>query len=240
MSLLGLCEPIFQYVCRLNRSAQRGCTLQIEKVRSGIKQILEQVKSAAAAKPEAASQYEKVELPLVFFIDFMAKQKRLGFGPEWIELASERQELAGDEKFFDLLDVELADPSKAATERLAVYYTCLGLGFTGIYFDEPEMIRKLMSRISARLPGMTDGGQKSYLCPQAYQNVDTRDFTEPPGRKLKYVGIGLVCLIIVWLVVYVFFFWWDTRKVRQDLKTINETNAASTSQQDDDKLPGRV
>jgi len=221
MSLLGLCEQAFQYVCRLNRSAQKGCTLEIDKVRSEIKQILEQIKSTAAAKPEAASQYEKVELPLIFFIDFMAKQRKLGFGAEWVELASERQELAGDEKFFDLLDIELADPSKAATERLAVYYTCLGLGFTGIYFDEPEMIRKLMSRISARLAGVTDGGQKSYLCPQAYENVDTRDFTEPPGRKLAYIAIGLVCLVIVWFVVYFIGFSRATKEVRADLEVVN-------------------
>ncbi|MBN2271789.1 MAG: DotU family type IV/VI secretion system protein [Sedimentisphaerales bacterium] len=235
MSLLGLCEPAFQYVCRLHRSAQKGCTLDIHKVRSEIKQILDQTKSTAAAKPEAASQYEKVELPLIFFIDFMAKERKLGFGADWVELASERQELAGDEKFFDLLDIELADPSKAATERLAVYYTCLGLGFTGIYFDEPEMIRKLMSRISARLAGITDGGQKSYLCPQAYENVDTRDFTEPPGRKLTYVAIGLVSLVIVWLVVYVGYFWSAARQVSKDLKIVNEAKAESSVQHGNEK-----
>jgi type VI protein secretion system component VasF len=165
----------------------------------------------------------------------MAKEKSLGFGAEWAELASERQELAGDEKFFDLLDAELADPSKAATERLAVYYTCLGLGFTGIYFDEPEMIRKLMARISARISGMTDGGQNSYLCPQAYENVDTRDFTEPPGRRLTYVGIALTSLVIVWLFVYVGYFWSAARQVSKDLKTINQPETEKTVQYDNEE-----
>lgn len=235
MSLLEVCEPIFQYVCRLNRSAQKGCSLEIDRVRGEIKQTLEQVRSNSAAKPEVASQYDKVELPLIFFIDFMAKERSLGFGAAWSELASEKQELAGDEKFFDLLDSELADPSKAATERLAVYYTCLGLGFTGIYFDEPEMIRKLMARISARISGMTDGGQNSYLCPQAYENVDTRDFTEPPGRRLTYVGIALASLVIVWLFVYIGYFWSAARQVSKDLKTINQPYTEKSFQYDNEE-----
>ena len=29
-----------------------------------------------------------------------------------------------------------------ASERLAVFYVCIGLGFTGIYFKQPEFLRK--------------------------------------------------------------------------------------------------
>ena len=153
MTLLELCEPLFQYVCRLNRSAEKGCALEIEKVRNEIKRKFEELKQNASADQYLADQYEKVELPLIFFVDFMIKESKLNFRFDWVELARERNELAGDEKFFDLLDAELADPGNAATEQLVIFYTCLGLGFTGVYTGLPDDIRRMMLKISARKIG---------------------------------------------------------------------------------------
>ena len=67
------------------------------------------------------------------------------FSPQWQKepLAFERNELAGDEKFFDLLEETLNDSSEEATEQLAVYHICMGLGFTGIYARQPEQLRKI-------------------------------------------------------------------------------------------------
>jgi type VI secretion system protein ImpK len=133
MTLLELCEPLFQYVSRLSRLSRMGQSMEMGQVRSDIKRIFEEMKASTSSAAELISQYEKVELPLIFFVDFMIKESRLSFAAEWMELGRERNELAGDEKFFDLLDADLADPSDAATQRLVIFYTCLGLGFTGIY-----------------------------------------------------------------------------------------------------------
>jgi type VI secretion system protein ImpK len=122
MTLLELCEPFFQYVCRLLRLARMGRTMEMNKVRKDIARILSDMKAKASISAELATQYEKVELPLIFFIDFMIKESKLSFARDWLELGRERNELAGDEKFFDLLEVELADPSDAATERLVIFY----------------------------------------------------------------------------------------------------------------------
>lgn len=220
MNLLGLCEPLFQYVCRLDRSAQKGCAMEIERVRNEIEQIFQEMKSKASTDQNSISQYSKVEMPLIFFVDSMIKQSKLNFSSDWIELARKREELAGDEKFFDLLDAELADSSNAATERLSIYYTCLGLGFTGFYTGDPETIRRLMSRISARISGMMDSGQRSYICPQAYEGVDRRDFVEPPGKKLAGIVIVLLCLIVVWFVAYFCLFQWAVGGAREAIKNI--------------------
>ena len=133
MTLPELCEPLFQYVSRLSRLSRMGHSMEMGQVRSDIKRILEEMKAGASGTAELISKYEKVELPLIFFVDFMIKESKLSFATEWLELGRERNELAGDEKFFDLLDADLADPSDAANQRLVIYYTCLGLGFTGIY-----------------------------------------------------------------------------------------------------------
>ncbi|HUW18310.1 MAG TPA: DotU family type IV/VI secretion system protein [Sedimentisphaerales bacterium] len=220
MTLPELCEPLFQYVCRLNRSARMGCTMEMDQVRSDVKRIFEDMRTNASASAELTSQYEKVELPLLFFVDFMIKESRLSFASEWYELGRERNELAGDEKFFDLLDEELLDSSEAASRRLVIYYTCLGLGFTGVYTGQPESIQRLMSRISARISGMMDADEKCYICPEAYENVDTRDFVEPPSTKLAGIGIALIGLIIVWSIAYFWLFKWTSDEVARSLDTI--------------------
>ena len=222
MTLLELCEPLFQYVCRLKRLARSNCTLEMDKVRVEIKKVFETMKSESLNSTELSSQYEKIELPLLFFVDFMIKESKLTFAYDWYELGRERNELAGDEKFFDLLDGNLADPSDAATERLVIFYTCIGLGFTGVYAGQIESIKRLLSKISARISGMMDADEKSYICPEAYENVDDRDFVEPPSTKLVGIGITLIGLIIVWSIAYFCLLKWTLDDVTTSLDTIIE------------------
>ena len=220
MTLLELCEPLFQYVCRLRRSARVGRTMGMDEVRNDVARIFSDMKADASSRPELAAQYEKVELPLIFFIDFMIKESNLPFAADWVELGRERNELAGDEKFFDVLDAELADPSDAATKRLVIFHTCLGLGFTGVYTGQLESIQRMISKISTRISGLMDADKKSHICPGAYENVDTRDFIEPPGAKLAGIGITLIALIIIWAVAYCCLFKWTSDDLAKSLDTI--------------------
>jgi type VI secretion system protein ImpK len=220
MTLPELCEPLFQYVCRLRRSARMGCMLEMDQVRSDIKRIFSEIETNASTSAELAVQYEKVELPLIFFIDFMIKESSLSFAADWHELARERNELAGDEKFFDLLDADLAERGDAANQRLAIFYTCLGLGFTGVYAGQPDSIQRIMSKISARISGMMDADEKSFICPEAYENIDMRDFVEPPSAKLIGIGITLAALIIIWAVAYFSLFKWTSDELGKSLDTI--------------------
>ena len=221
MTLLELCEPLFQYICRLQRSARMECTVEMDQVRSDITTIFNEMKSNALTSPELPNQYEKVELPLIFFVDFMVKESTLNISANWYELGRERNELAGDEKFFDLLDAELLDQSAAATQRLVIFYTCIGLGFTGVYTGQPDNIKRLMSKISARVSGMMDADKRSFICPEAYENVDTRDFVEPPSAKLVGIGITLIALIIIWAIAYLCLFKWTADDLTKSLDVIN-------------------
>ena len=220
MTLLELCEPLFQYICRLNRLARSSSTLEMDHVRNDIKKIFEAMKAEALNNAALTTQYEKIELPLLFFVDFTIKESKLTFAYDWYELGRERNELAGDEKFFDLLDENLEDTSDAATERLVIFYTCLGLGFTGVYAGQQESIQRLMSKISARISGMIDADEKSYICPEAYENVDARDFVEPPSTKLVGIGITLIGLIVVWSIAYFCLLKWTLDDVSNSLETI--------------------
>jgi hypothetical protein len=194
----------------------------MDQVRNEIKRIFEVMRAESLNNAELTGQYEKIELPLIFFVDFVIKESKLTFAYDWYELGRERNELAGDEKFFDLLDENLVDSSDAATERLVIFYTCIGLGFTGVYTGQPESIQRLMSKISARISGMMDADEKSYICPEAYENVDDRDFVEPPSTKLVGIGIALIGLIIVWSIAYCCLLKWTLDDVTTSLDTIIE------------------
>jgi type VI protein secretion system component VasF len=205
-----------------------GRTTEMDEVRADISRIFSEMKENASSDLELLAQYEKVELPLIFFTDFMIKESNLPFAYDWVELGRERNELAGDEKFFDLLDAELADPSDSAAQRLVIFYTCLGLGFTGVYTGQLESIQRMISQISGRISGLMDADKKSYICPEAYENVDTRDFVEPPGAKLIGIGITLIALIIIWAVAYCCLFKWTSDDLTESLDMITGPQKVSS------------
>src|SRR6476660_873270 len=99
----------------------------------------------------------------------MISESALPFAAEWNQnrLAYDRQELAGDEKFFDMLEETTKESGDDATERLAVFYLCLGLVFTGSYFKHPEFLRKTMLALSSRVRHLMENDPSAKLCPEA-------------------------------------------------------------------------
>ena len=223
MTLVELCEPFFQYVCTLNRSARAGSAGDLGQVRIKVKSLLfEELKTRAMADAVLAQQYEKAKLILVFFVDSLIAESDLGFAREWNEnrLAYEMNELAGDEKFFDLLEETLKDTSEEATEQLRVFFTCLGLGFTGIYAGKSEELRPKMQQIAARIRHLMDVDDRERFCPEAYDNVDTRELAEPPGHKLVGLGIALIGLFIVLFIANVCLYKVTSEELRTALSKI--------------------
>lgn len=227
MTLLEITEPLFQYVCRLNRVARksaagagssgdtafftkggaipRGAALEYPVIRNEIKALFDDMQQKAGKDFRLGSQLKKIELPLLFFVDSLISESSLHFAAQWNQnrLAYEHNELAGDEKFFDLVEEDLKDPSDEASERLAVYYVCLGLGFTGIYFKQPEYLRKTMFTIAPRIKRWIDADEAAKICPDAYEGVDTRDLTEPPSHKVLVISLVFICLIVAAVTMYV-------------------------------------
>src|SRR5436190_5460122 len=221
MTLLELSEPLFQYICRLNRSARKGGNYELGQVQSEVKGFLAEAKAKSVGE-NLSDQFEKIELPLMFFCDFMIKESALAWARDWKELAFDRHEMAGDEKFFDLLEETLKDKAPSANDRLSVYYTCIGLGFTGWYTSQPEYLRRKMKEIAARLQASGSGqfADVQRICADAYEKVDTRDLIEPPGTKLLGIAIVLVGLIVVLFIAYGFLYQDSARAEKQAVESI--------------------
>lgn len=198
MKLLELYEGLFQYICRLNRAAKGQTHPDYSRVRSEIKGLFDDINRGSATDPALAGQVRQLEAPMIFFVDNMIATSRLNFASQWAgkRLAAERNELAGDERFFvDFLEKDLVNTSPEAAERLAVYYVCMGLGFSGMYQGQPEQIRRYMDQIFPRIRQWTDS-ERSKITEQAYGCTDQRTLTEPPNDKIALLVTAFVFLIL--------------------------------------------
>lgn len=226
MKLLDVCEPLFQYICRLNRSARKGGgDHRPEEVRAELKSILADITAKAHADATLANQFDKdrggIYLVLLFFADFMVRNSSLAFANNWEDLAAEERppQLGGDEKFFDMLDKTLADRSEAANERIAVFYTCMGLGFTGWYSGQPEHLRRKMMECSLRLRGQINADESTPVCPESY-NPDTRQLFKPIGSSLVGISIALIVLLVAVFAANIYVYHMDSHELKDVLTKV--------------------
>jgi type IV/VI secretion system ImpK/VasF family protein len=209
VTLVDLYEPLFQYICMLNRLSRRGSNEAIEfnPLRAEIAALLDSIAKRGQEDPLLALQAQKLEMPIIFFIDSIIAESNLQCAAEWHKnrIAYSRNELAGDEKFFDLLDETMNDSSAEATERLVIFYVCLGLGFTGWYANQPEYLRRKMETLAKRI-GVADLERAGRICPEAYKYLDTRNLIERPSAKIGAMALAFLGLSIVVLAVNFYLF----------------------------------
>jgi type IV/VI secretion system ImpK/VasF family protein len=205
MKLLELYEDFFQYICCLLRAAKTQAHPEPTRVRSELKELLEKAARSAGSDNRLAAQATKVELPLIFFADDVIAHSQLRFAGQWAQkpLAQERHETRGDERFFvQYLEEDLVNPDDEASERLAVYYVCLALGFHGIYRSHPEKILWYMEQVFPRIRQWMDNDPRTKISEEAYRHTDVRVLTEPPSTKIAAVAVAFVFLSLSVLVVY--------------------------------------
>jgi len=225
MKLLELYEPLFQYVCRLNRAARTSTHPDYNRVRSEIKTIFEEITRNAAPEIALANQVRQLERPMVYFADNLICSSRLNFASRWAAnrlAVADYNELAGDESFFDYLDRDMADPNPDAAERLAVYYVCLGLGFTGMYIAQPEKIRDYMEKIFPRIRQWMDSDSRTKISEQAYGCTDTRVLTEPPSDKILLVVVLFIFFSLSVLVISYGLYFKASAELKQSVGQIVE------------------
>lgn len=229
MTLIQLCDPIFHYICRVNRIARNGGQIDYRTLKADIKERLEAIEASAQSDSHLAAQYKKIETPLFFFIDSMIVESGINCSAEWNEnrLAYEHDELAGDEAFFDFLDKSLADTSDEAAERLLFFFMCLGLGFCGFYIGQPDVIKQKTSEIIPRIRKWLESDTFSRITPETYEHLNTANLVEPPTFKLLGIAIMFASMALFVLAFVVFLFHSASSDLSQAIETIqqNETTA---------------
>lgn len=223
MTLVELTEPLFLYVGCLTRAAEHNIQFEVEQVRREIVSIFAEMRIKAEAHPALAYQYDRtINLALIFYVDFMIKESDLNIADEWVELAFDEQELAGDEQFFDLLEQTLAQNTEVALQQLTVFRECLRLGFTGCYADDWKYIRQKHSDIDKKVFG--DRFELSaQLTPTAYEHVEDKPLPFRTLKRFKFVRLAMVALIFLVVAVNIGLYYVSSGALRQTLNDIQET-----------------
>ena len=219
MMLPDLCEDLFQYVCKLVRTSRIQGDIDFLLLRREIGQIFRDMEEKSNSE-RLGNKYKKLKKVLIFFVDFIIAESSLSVAEEWNNkrLAHELDppEYAGDNKFYEMLNEAIQDTSKDATELLAVFYQCLGLGFVG---NPSEDIDKIMERISGRIWDFMNNSTPMTIPVEEY-HVNPSDLRTPPTMKILVIGVALVGLTIVLMIANNMLFKWHTEDLRTALQEI--------------------
>ena len=226
-NIAEFCRPLFGMICDWSAKIQAGGTVDASEASSNLTTMLDQMRASSKHHPELARQFMMVELPLLFFIDYIM-QELMGISGKWNELAFERNELAGDEKFFDLLEQTLGNPTDLATERVEVFYQCMALGFSGTYEPSSPELAKYFSRCALRLglaPELVETGR---ISPAAYSDAPGQHrYRRFNQRRWRMAGIGCLVGFLVVFIINVSIFQYQTYGLLSLLEgVIAETRAS--------------
>lgn len=226
--LLAVCEPLFDQICHYSHAIQNGVVLSYPQVRREVEDLLETIRESAHAKPATAGLFEeRVEQALIFFVDnFFAECGQLPIAADWgqnrLAFGLNPPNYVGDQQFFKHLDQLLKEKTEGVKQKLAVFFTCIGLGMTGIYASDPAKLRYKQSEIAQRIRGMLESSAKKRLCPDAYENINTESLIEPPIKPPVLIAIALAGMLLVLLVVYFVAYRASTQDLERNLDQIHQ------------------
>lgn len=213
-TLTELCEPFFLEVCGVIRSTEKGGDRQAWEVHDRLKRkldaLLEQAKNDYAW---LAEDYRYIEPVLAYFADVVIQDSKLPYARQWegqllLANAPRISSKTGRQEFFDLLAATLCKSGNRAAQQLAIFQTCLGLGFGGAYHDNPAKLRQLSDEILQTLErnAETDprrGKRRERICNEAYEHTQMEELCRPMAEKIWVIGIICCALLLATVVAYV-------------------------------------
>lgn len=222
MNLKQICHPLFQYVCSLYRHQEKGQEFPEDQVRSEVRHCFDSMHDAVIGNTILADQLSKIELPLVFFVDYMIKEGPFAFSQNWVELARDFNELSGDEKFFDILDETLSDPSPSATERIAIFYTCIALGFYGCYASDPKYLERKIKICALRINLSSETALKQPFGTDVYKTVSTENLFRDPRRVTRTILLVVMLIFISAIAANMIYFNMIVNKTRKRFHSVEK------------------
>lgn len=220
--LVELVRPLVGHVLESCKFARAGAPITAETLKAEIRRMLDQIRSDCENKPALRRDFERVERPLVFFIDYTIKEGGLPFSAEWTELAREYDELSGDEKFFDMLAETLEDPE--ARDRLLVFYLLLGYGFDGCHRGEGDFLERRMRLCATRFAELRPMASKELFAESSSAAASGRR----PRRVLAAVVTVAVTFAAVALALNALRFGAETRDFRAAMNSCIEAAWGTT------------
>ena len=227
--LLEHLQPLFLYVCEQHRLAKeaKGGSVSFDTVKQTVLAKLAAVDNSAKQDPTLRQHLDKLKEPIFWYLDctFGSPDNAFAFRQKWNDqrLADYGDDgnLSGDDAFFDELGKELAnDPrDESSNERLAFYYTALGLGFTGRYFkrnaEHRKELQSYMQRLYPRVAKYMDADASGKITPETYRYTDKRDFVAPSRDKPMIFFAAFLLLLGSLLFGYIYWYMENTKDLRE-------------------------
>jgi len=234
--LLEHLQPIFLYVCEQHRLAKEGdnTATAYETVKQTVLEKIAAIEQSAKSDPVLRQHLDRLKEPIFWYLDgtFGSPDNAFPFRHKWNDqrLADygEDGNLSGDDAFFDELNKELEnDPrDESSNERLAFYYTALGLGFTGRFFkrnpDHRKELKSYMQRIYPRVARYVDADASGKVTPEAYRFTDKRDFVAPSRDKPMIFFAALLLLFGSLLFGYIYWYMEKTAPLREGIERLQQ------------------
>ncbi|MCM8533936.1 MAG: DotU family type IV/VI secretion system protein [Lentisphaeraceae bacterium] len=240
MNALDACEDFFSYICGIVRTSAIGGKVELYKLKNDILKELDKVETKAF-ESRLGDQWKGIKLPLIFFVDSLISESNLSCAKEWsdnrLAYTLSPPEYAGDEKFYFNL-IEVWDRKQSTDDELmAIYYTCLALGFTGSppraklqdsFFNrsfegatQTEVAESLMKIIKPRIEHLILEPTVSIL-PENQLHVNKTDLRTPTSAAVLVIAIVLFALVAVMFLTNNLLFHSYTDELMKSLNSIIE------------------
>ena len=216
MTALDACEDFFSFICGVLRTSALGGEVEYEHLRSSVLKELERVESRAF-ESRMGERWKDIKLILTFFVDSLISESNMKVADKWannrLAYTLEKEELAGDEKFYHTF-LEVWEQKQAASDEiLAVIYSCFALGFQGqppagalenslnrkfTQMSPEEIPTSLMNIIKPRIEHFI----LETSMPIVTENklfINKTDLRTPASRTIFYVGLITFGLFIALL-----------------------------------------
>jgi type VI protein secretion system component VasF len=123
--------------------------------------------------------------------------------------------------------------NEANEQRLAVFASCISLGFLGMHMDPskpldtPDTVRTEMRRIWTRVKGKYEREKNGRVTQQAYEHNDERDLTPDPVHGTLGWVVVLVAFIVGLIVVQVVMYRTASSKIQASLDSLAKQQVAA-------------
>lgn len=209
MKLSLLFEPLINYLICLRNDSSIADN-DISKVRKEVFTYISNIENKVKILDiKVNNLYKEMELPLLFFIDYMIASSKSSVAEEWDKnrLAFARSVMTGDMKFFDILEEIYSRNNSQYDECLEVFYLFLALGFRGYYESNPERIENIMYRISNRVPEIHLSQTDKILCRKNYDRICLDRLLKTGFLSFKMIFLFLLILFLSAYLINLFIFY---------------------------------
>lgn len=188
-----LCRPVITYMCNLWILKNKGYEVHEEDVINEINIMFSKIKEKCSSEPLLHKEFLTIEKSLVFFIDYIIKEGNFTFSKNWKNLSKKYGELSGDDKFFDILQNILLDPT--AEDRIEVLYVLMGLGFDGSYKGNSANIENLMRTCVSKMQGNINVNKEVLTKHQENVVTTTKKYNKTKILLISYTTAAVILIL---------------------------------------------